>query len=218
MRRLAAALLLIGCAVPAVSVSAWSGVSPTIAPAAADCPYGPASNPTVGVSAGTVNPGGAVTMSGSGFTKGSTVRMTISPGILTFPRNLTSDSSGKVSLAFTAPTTPQTYTITLTDLLTGVTAASGSTCGGVAQTTLTVADVGSGGPTTTTASGGPTTTTGSGGGGGSGGGSGSGTGTGGGSIPATGSEVTPLLQSALVLVLAGAALGLVGITRRRRGA
>jgi len=170
----------------------------------------------VGVSTGTVNPGGAVTLTGSGFTNSSTVRMTISPGVPTFPRNLTSDSTGKVTLAFTAPSTPQTYTITLTDLLTGVTAASESTCGGVAQTTLTVADVGSGGPTTTTVSGGPTTTTGSGGGGGGGGGGG--TGTGGGSIPATGSDVAPLLQTALVLVLAGAGLGLVGITRRRRSA
>ena len=203
MRRLAAALLLIACAVPAASVSAWNGASSAIAPAADDCPYGPASSPTAGVSTGTVNPGGAVTVTGSGFTKNSTVRMTISPGVVTFPRNLTSDSTGKVTLDFTAPSTPQTYTITLTDLLTGVTAASESTCGGVAQTTLTVADVGSGGPTTTT--------TGSGGGGG-------GTGTGGGSIPATGSDVAPLLQTGLVLVLAGAGLGLVGITRRRRSA
>jgi hypothetical protein len=216
MRRLAAALVLIGCAIPVASVSAWSGASSAIAPAVDECPYGPASSPTVGVSTGTVNPGGAVTLTGSGFTKSSTVRMTISPGVPTFPRNLTSDSTGKVTLAFTAPSTPQTYTITLTDLLTGVTAASESTCGGVAQTTLTVADVGSGGPTTTTVSGGPTTTTtGSGGGGGGGGG---GTGTGGGSIPATGSDVAPLLQTALVLVLAGAGLGLVGITRRRRSA
>ena len=203
MRRLVTALLLIGCAVPAATASAWHGASPAIAPAADDCPYGPASSPTVGLSTGTVNPGGAVTLTGSGFTKGSTVRMTISPGVVTFPRNLTSDSSGAVSLDFTAPTTPQTYTITLTDLLTGVTAKAEGTCGGVAQTTLTVADVGSGGPTTTTAGG-------SGGGGGGGGD--------GGTIPTTGSDVAPMLQTALVLVLAGAGLGLVGITRRRRSA
>ena len=164
-------------------------------PAADTCPYGPASNPTAGVSAATVNPGGTVTVTGSNFSKSSTVQMTITPVVATFPRNLTSNTSGVVSLSFAAPSTAQTYTITLTDLLTGVPPSSGGACGGVAQTTFTVADAGSGGPTTTAAAG---------------------SGGGGGALPTTGSDVASWLRMALVLVLAGAGLIVVGVTRRRR--
>lgn len=195
MRRLFAAIVLIGCMVPATSVGASNGATSATLPPTGDCPKGPVTNPTITVSTATANSGGSVTVTGSGFTKGSTVRMTFSPGVLNFPKNLTSDASGKVSLDFAAPTDAKTYTISLIDLVTGTPAAGEGACGGTAQTTLTVAGVASGGPTTTASSGGSS-------------------GSSSGHIPVTGRSTAPLLATALIFASLG--LTLVAVARRRR--
>jgi len=179
-------------------VVASFGVAAGNAVAADSCPYGPASSPTATLLSATVNVGDNVVVQGAGFLSNTTVRADISPSVPGFPKTAAASASGAVSFSFAAPSAG-TYTITLTDLLTGAPPANGSACGGQATTKLTVNDAGSGLPTPTTVPGG----------------SGSGSGSGSGVLPSTGSTIAPTIRAGLVALLAGAGLVMVTIRRRR---
>ncbi|MFZ4812261.1 MAG: hypothetical protein ACOYL9_13045 [Ilumatobacteraceae bacterium] len=177
-------------------VVASLGVAAGSAVAADPCPYGPASSPTATLLSATVNVGDNVVVQGAGFLSNTTVRADVSPSVPGFPKTAAASASGAVSFSFAAPSAG-TYTITLTDLLTGAPPANGSACGGQATTKLTVNDAGSGLPTPTTVPGG------------------SGSGAGGGVLPSTGSTIAPTIRAGLVALLAGAGLVMVTIRRRR---
>jgi hypothetical protein len=177
-----------------VGVVASFGVAAGNAVAADSCPYGPASSPTASLLSATVNAGDNVVVQGAGFLSNTTVRAEISPSVPGFPKTAAASGAGAVSFSFTAPAAG-TYTITLTDLLTGAPPANGSACGGQATTKLTVNDAGSGLPTPTTVPGG--------------------SGSGSGLLPSTGSTIAPTIRAGLVAVLAGAGLVMVTIRRRR---
>lgn len=156
--------------------------------------YGPAINPTVTTDTPQVNPGNEIRVFGADFCASITVVATVSPQVSGFPKTLTSDSQGKVSLKFTAPATLGPYTVTLTGQ--PVTTAAPTVdrgCGRSGSVVVTVVDVDSGGPVPEP-----------------GGGSGSG------QLPATGSSSTGLqLRNGVVAVIAGLGMVLVAARRRR---
>lgn len=154
--------------------------------------YGPAINPTVGTDTPVVNPGNEIRVTGTNFCANITVIASIAPALTGFPKTLTSDAQGTVSLAFTAPAGLGPYTITLTGQPIALAAAPDANCARSGSTVVTVVAASSGGPV-------PDQNTGS------------------GSLPATGSSSTGLqVRNGIVAVLAG--LGMVLVAARRRKA
>jgi hypothetical protein len=154
--------------------------------------YGPGINPTVGTETPLVNPGDAIRVYGSDFCANTTVIATISPAVAGFPKTLTSDAQGKVTLTFAAPSNLGPYTVTLTGQPTGLAGqATDQKCAGSGSTVVNVVDVDSGGPVPDQNSSGL--------------------------LPATGSSSAGLqLRNGIVAVLAG--LGMVLVASRRRKA
>jgi hypothetical protein len=148
--------------------------------------YGPAINPTVTTDTPVVNPANQIRVTGANFCANITVIASIAPSLTGFPKTLTSDAQGKVSLTFTAPAGLGPYTVTLT----GQPAVPDANCARSGSTVVTVVAASSGGPV-------PDQNTGS------------------GSLPATGSSSTALqVRNGIVAVLAG--LGMVLVAARRR--
>lgn len=102
--------------------------------------YGPAINPTVGTETPRVKPGDEIRVFGSDFCATTTVIASIAPSLSGFPKTLTSDAQGKVSLGFTAPAALGPYTVTLTGQ------SADARCTGSGSTVVTVEASASGGP------------------------------------------------------------------------
>lgn len=102
--------------------------------------YGPAVNPSVGSDTPVVNPGSEVRVTGANFCANTTVVASIAPTLSGFPKNLTSDGSGNVSLKYTAPAGVGPYTVTFT----GQSVEAGCTKSG--NTVITVVAAASAGP------------------------------------------------------------------------
>lgn len=151
-------------------------------------PYGPATNPTVTTDTPVVNPGNGIRAAGANFCANTTVVASIVPSLTGFPKTLTSDAQGKVSLTFTAPARLGPHTVTLT----GQPAVPDANCARSGSTVVTVVEAATGGPV-------PDKNPGA------------------GNLPATGSSTTGLqLRNGVVAVLAG--LGMVLVAARRRKA
>jgi hypothetical protein len=154
--------------------------------------YGPAINPTVTTDTPVVNPGGEIRVSGTNFCANTTIIASIVPSLAGFPKTLTSDAQGKVSLTFTAPAGLGPYTVTLTGQPTVLLAVPDANCGRAGSTVVTVVEAATGGPV-------PDKNPGA------------------GNLPATGASSTGLqLRNGIVAVLAG--LGMVFVAARRRKA
>jgi hypothetical protein len=152
--------------------------------------YGPAINPTVATDTPVVNPGKEIRVVGTSFCANATVIASIVPPLTGFPKTLTSDAQGTVSLSYTAPAGLGPYTVTLTGKPMAIAAAPDANCGRAGSTVVTVVEAAAAGPV-------PRENTGS------------------GNLPATGSSTTGLqLRNGIVAVLAG--LGMVLVAARRR--
>ena len=153
--------------------------------------YGPAINPTVGTDTPVVNPGNEIRVTGANFCANITVIASIVPSLTGFPRTLTSDAQGKVSLTFTAPAGLGPYTVTLTGQPPALAAVADANCARSGSTVVTVVAASSGGPL-------PNPNT------------------GGGNLPATGSSTTGLqVRNGILAVLAGFGMVLVAARRRK---